>query len=269
MTTDHDLNSYFRRIGYTGAGAPSLATLRELHLRHPSSIPFENLDVILKKPIRLDLPSLADKLVTRGRGGYCYEHNTLLMSVLKAVGFSVRSLAGRVQWQAPGKVAARHHMVLLVSLPEGEFIADVGFGGLTLTAPLRFVINLEQKTPHGIYRIVAVREEFQIQARIDNEWHALFQLSLAEQAAADWDSANWFISTSPDSIFTRTLMAAMPSNDCRYTLRNNRLSVHRSGGTEHRIISDADELMDLLRQIFRVDIPEDADLSAIASVAGL
>ncbi len=270
MTTDLELDSYFRRIGYAGARAPSLEALRELHLRHPSSIPFENLDVLLKAPIRLDLPSLVDKLITRGRGGYCYEHNTLLMSALQAMGFRVRSLAGRVQWQAPGKVAARHHMALLISLPEGEFLADVGFGGLTLTAPLRFVADIEQETPHGNYRIVAMHEEFQIQAKIDGDWHPLFQLSLAEQAAADWDSANWFISTSPESIFTRTLMAALPLADHRYTLRNNRLSLHRRGGvSEHRIISSADELIDVLRQTFHLNIPKGADLSAIASVAGL
>lgn len=270
MSPSFDLDAYLKRIGYDGSHAPSLEGLRELHLRHPASIPFENLDVLLKTPIRLDIGSLADKLIARRRGGYCYEQNTLLMTALQAMGYTVRSLAGRVQWQAPGLVAARHHMALLITLPEGEFLADVGFGGLTLTAPLRFVTDIEQQTPHGTYRIVAVRDEFQLQAKIDGEWHALFQLSLAEQAAADWDSANWYISTSPDSIFTRTLMAALPAPDRRYTLRNNRMSVHHTGGrSEHRTISDAGELIAVLRETFRLNIPKDADLSAIASVAGL
>jgi N-hydroxyarylamine O-acetyltransferase len=217
------------------------------------------------------VPSLTDKLILRKRGGYCYEQNTLLMTALQAMGYRVRSLAGRVQWQSPpGRVAARHHMVLLIALPEGEFLADVGFGGLTLTAPLRFVTDIAQDTPHGRYRIVAVREEFQVQAQVDGEWHPLFQLSLAEQAAADWDSANWFISTSPDSIFTRTLMAAVPAADRRYALRNDRLSIHHIGGrSEHRTLADASELMSVLRETFRLNIPEDADITAIASVAGV
>ncbi len=270
MTSAFDLDAYLQRIGYAGPRSPSLATLRELHLGHPASIPFENLDVLLKNPVRLDIPSLVDKLIVRRRGGYCYEQNTLLMTALQAMGFTVRSLAGRVQWQAPGRVAARHHMALLISLPEGEFLADVGFGGLTLTAPLRFVTDVEQETPHGRYRIVRVQGEFQVQAQIDEDWHALFQLSLAEQAAADWDSANWYISTSPDSIFTRTVMAAIPLPDRRITLRNNRVTVHHTGGaTEHRFIAGADDLPAVLRDTFRLNLPDDTDFSAISNVAGL
>jgi N-hydroxyarylamine O-acetyltransferase len=270
MTNDLDLDSYTRRIGYAGPRTASLEVLRELHWRHPSQIPFENLDVVLKNPIRLDLTSLQDKLIARRRGGYCYEQNTLLMAALRQIGFDVRSLAGRVQWQAAGRIAARHHMVLLVSLPEGEFIADVGFGGLTLTAPLKFEPGREQETPHGRYRIVGIREEFQVQARVDDEWHPLFQLSLAEQSDADWESANWYISTSPDSIFTRTVMAAIPLADRRYTLRNNKISMHPLGGrSEHRTIAEPAELIRELRETFRINLPEDADVSAIASVAGV
>jgi N-hydroxyarylamine O-acetyltransferase len=270
MTNSLDLDAYTTRIGYAGPRTASLEVLRELHWRHPASIPFENLDVVLKNPTRLDLASLQDKLIARRRGGYCYEQNTLLMAALQQMGFTVRSLAARVQWQAGGKVAARHHMVLLVSLAEGEFIADVGFGGLTMTAPLKFETGLEQETPHGRYRIVAIRDEFQVQAQVDDDWHPLFQVSLAEQADGDWDSANWYISTSPDSIFTRTVMAAIPLPDRRYTLRNNRLSVHRIGSrSEHRTITEPAELIRELRETFRVNLPQEANLSAIASVAGL
>ena len=192
------------------------------------------------------------------------------MTALREIGFTVRALAGRVQWQAGGKVAARHHMALLISLPEGKFIADVGFGGLTMTAPLKLEFGIEQQTPHGSYRLMAAGDEIQVQAKVNSDWQPLFQLSLSEQADADWDSANWFISTSPDSIFTRTVMAALPLPDRRFTLRNNRLSVHHVGGrSEHRLIADANEFIRELRETFRLNIPADADLSAIISVAGI
>ena len=270
MTDMFDLDAYLRRIGYAGPREPTLSVLRELHMRHPLSIPFENLDVLLKNPIRLDVDSLTDKLIVCQRGGYCYEQNTLFMAALRAMGFTVRSLAGRVQWQAGGRIAARHHMVLLIALPEGEFIADVGFGGLTMTAPLRFEFDRVQETPHGAYRLAPAGEEFQILARVDGDWHPLLQISLAEQADADWVSANWFISTSPDSIFTRTLMAALPMPDRRYTLRNNRFSIHHLGSqSEHHTITDPAELIGVLRETFRLNIPKDADLSAITSIAAL
>ena len=84
-----DLASYFSRIGHEGPGEATLDTLRELHGLHPRAIVFENIDVLLKQPIRLDPEALFAKLVTGARGGYCYEHNTLFKSALEAMGFRV------------------------------------------------------------------------------------------------------------------------------------------------------------------------------------
>ena len=271
MTSSLSLNldAYLSRIGYAGFREPSLEVLQQLHWCHPKSIPFENLDVLLKKPIRIDVASLADKLVFRERGGYCLEQNLLLMAALQTLGFKVRPVAGYVQWQAPGRLA-RHHLALLVSLPEGEFLADVGFGSLTMTAPLRFLTDIEQETPHGRYRLVSVRDEYQVQAQIAGEWCALYQLNLADQSPADWDTASWYVSTSPSSIFTKMLMVAIPLSDRRYALRNNRLSVYFNGGAvEHHVFTSSHELLEALRGTFGLKISDDDDLLAITSVAGV
>ena len=180
MSAGLGIDAYFSRIGYSGAADATLQTLRNLHALHPSAITFENIDVLLKRPIRLELHAIADKILKRGRGGYCYEQNALLMAALQTLGFAVRTVAGRIQWNMGGLVTARNHMVLLVSLPDGEYIADVGFGGLTLTAPLKLEPDLEQETPHGWYRIVRVGGEFQLQARLDRQWVAMYQFSLAD-----------------------------------------------------------------------------------------
>src|SRR5690242_5486709 len=128
-----DLQAYTARIEYQGGLEPVLQTLQELHLAHATHIPFENLDVLLRKPIRLDADSLWAKLVCGGRGGYCFEQNALFASVLEQVGFRVTRLAARVRAGAAG-IRPRSHMLLLV---EG-CIADVGFGseGLLLPVPL-------------------------------------------------------------------------------------------------------------------------------------
>lgn len=268
MSAELDLDAYFARIGYGGSADATLRTLRDIHALHPSSITFENIDVLLKRPIRLEIPAITDKIVTRGRGGYCYEQNTLLMGVLQSLGFEVRTVAGRIQWNMGDLVTARNHMVLLVALPEGEYIADVGFGGLTLTAPLKLEPDLEQETPHGWYRIVRAADEFQLQARLDGRWTAMYQFSLADEAPSDWEMANWFVSTSPDSIFTNTLIVARPAADRRYALRNNRLRIHRADGTtEQRLISSADELTGVLRGEFNLKVSE--DLAAIMPIAGV
>ncbi|TIT35549.1 MAG: arylamine N-acetyltransferase, partial [Mesorhizobium sp.] len=106
-----DLDAYFARIFYRGPTEASLATLKALHRQHPQAIAFENLDPFLGHAPKLDLASLQDKIFTRGRGGYCYEHNLLFMHALTALGFEVSGLAARVLWGQPDDaITARSHM---------------------------------------------------------------------------------------------------------------------------------------------------------------
>src|SRR6516165_12367512 len=124
-----DLDGYLRRIGYDGPREPSLPALQAIVAAHSTAIPFENIDVLLKRGVRLDIATLHDKLVQRRRGGYCFEQNTLLAVELRALGFSLVTLAARVVRGMPeGSATARAHMLLQVDLSEGPFIADVGYG---------------------------------------------------------------------------------------------------------------------------------------------
>src|SRR5262245_20037683 len=115
-----DLDAYFRRTGYTGPREPTLATLHALTFHHATSIPFENLEMLLGRPIRLEPEAIFAKLVTARRGGYCFEQNNLLLGVLTALGYRVTPLGARVRWQIPREVTpARTHLFLRVHLPEG------------------------------------------------------------------------------------------------------------------------------------------------------
>jgi N-hydroxyarylamine O-acetyltransferase len=132
-----DLPAYLRRIGYAGGLEPSRATLEALHLAHATAIPFENLDILLGRPIRLDLASLQAKLVRGGRGGYCFEQNLLFAAVLEHLGFALTRLAARVRLRAD-RVNPRTHMTLAVAVEGERVLADVGFGveGLLLPVPI-------------------------------------------------------------------------------------------------------------------------------------
>lgn len=255
--SDIDLAAYFARIGYAGAPVATLDTLQVLHGLHPAAITFENLDPLLKRPVRLDLDVLMSKLVAQGRGGYCYEHNTLFAAVLRRLGYGVVTLAARVQWGAPkGVVRSRSHMVLRVELPQGSYIADVGFGLLTLTAPLQLRCDLEQSTPHGLHRLIGIGEEFQLQVKLTDNWTPIYQFSLQEQLPADWEVQNWFTSTHPDSTFTNSLMVARPVGDLRYALLNDRLSMHHPDGTvERRTARGGAELASFLQSFFDIRLP--------------
>ncbi|HFV7985259.1 TPA: arylamine N-acetyltransferase [Escherichia coli] len=138
------LNHYFARINWSGAAAVNIDTLRALHLKHNCTIPFENLDVLLPREMQLDDQSLEEKLVFARRGGYCFEQNGVFERVLRELGFQVRSLLGRVVLSNPPALPPRTHRLLLVEQEGEKWIADIGFGGQTLTAPIRLVADIAQ-----------------------------------------------------------------------------------------------------------------------------
>ena len=264
-----DLDRYLRRIGFEGRPAPDLATLVRLQALHVAAIPFENLAALAGEPIGLDLASLEGKLLEPGRGGWCFEHNLLFSHALEAIGFAIRRLAARVRWNVPDHVVTpRSHMLLRVSLPGGDYIADVGFGGLTLTAPLKLEVNLEQATPHERHRLKTrdgpgMDPGFSLEADIAGEWRELYRFELTEQLQADYEVSNWFLLTHPASQFLSNLIAARAEPGARHALRNARYSIHRpDGSTERRFLETLDELKKLLAEAFHLRVPANAALDA-------
>ena len=258
-----DLDAYLRRIGFSGTAAADRDTLAALHRLHPQAIAFENLDPLLGVPVELDASLLEAKLVRAGRGGYCYEHNLLLMHVLQAIGFAVRGLGARVLWGASGQTA-RSHMLLAVDLAGERYIADVGFGGSTPTAPLRIDFDGEQATPHEPFRIVRATEDFILQSKIREAWQSIYRFDLQEQLLSDYEVCNWYQSTSPKSYFTKNLMAARPIEGRRYALRNDEFAVHHlDGSTERRTLRTPGELRDVLAGPFGICLPTCTGLDAL------
>ncbi len=263
-----DIDAYCARIGYTGPREPRLAALQEIVAAHTAAIPFENLDVLLKRPIRLDPPSLYAKLVHARRGGYCFEHNLLLLDVLTRFGFRATGLAARVQWgRAPGTVGSRTHMLLRVDLADGPHLADVGFGGLTPTAPLALAPGPEQATPHESFRLVAAAGEFDLEARLGGNWASLYRFSLQPQLPVDYEVANWFTSTHPQSLFVNHLIASRASAGRRHALFNNRYTVRgHDGGSERKLLPNVAALRSVLDRDFGIVLPEQ-EVAAIAAIA--
>ncbi|HUI99536.1 MAG TPA: arylamine N-acetyltransferase [Usitatibacter sp.] len=257
-----DLDVYFRRIGFEGAAAPTLATLRELHRLHAEAIPFENLAAFLGEPVRLDLASLEEKLVSRRRGGWCFEQNLLFAHVLEALGFRVRRLAARVRWNVPtGVVTARSHMLLEIALDDEAWIADVGFGGQSLSAPLRLVPGVEQATAHESFRLVAEGDAYLLEAHVEGDWRALYAFERHAQHLADFEVSNWYLANHPQSQFVTGIVAARAAPGLRHALRNARYAIHhRDGRTEKRLLASAAEFRDVLENAMRIALPDSARL---------
>ena len=147
-------------------------------------------------------------------------------------------------------------MLLRVELPHGSYIADVGFGLLTLTAPLQLRPDLEQPTPHGLHRLVCVGDEFQLQVRLTDHWAPIYQFSLQEQVSADWEVQNWYTSTHPRLDFHQQPHGGAPVGDLRYALLNDRLSMHHPDGTvERRTARGVPELSLFLHRFFDIRLP--------------
>ncbi|WP_205503953.1 arylamine N-acetyltransferase family protein [Rufibacter psychrotolerans] len=250
-----NISRYLARIGYTGDTAPTLETLRQLHYLHALTFPFENLNPFLKKPVPLDIETLQRKMVEDARGGYCFEQNQLFSHALQALGYKVKGLAARVLWNVPGGVTtARAHMLLLVEVEGEEYLADVGFGGLSLTAPLRLHDLSEQRTTHETFRLVPLEDEYVLQARIQDTWKPLYRFGLQEQFTADYEVSNWFTSTHPRSPFVTGLLVAKVTPEARYCLRNNELSVHYvHGKSKRQFITTPGQLYTILKEGF--DLP--------------
>jgi N-hydroxyarylamine O-acetyltransferase len=251
-----DLDAYFERIGYGGATQPTLANLRAIQAAHASRIPFENLDVLLGRPILLDAAALERKLVRAGRGGYCFEQNGLLRHALRALGFAVAILAARVRWRRPEHVTTpRTHMLLRVELPEGPFIVDVGFGGATPTAPLALEAGIEQDTGLEPFRLIPAGAELQLQIRAGEEWSTLYQLSLEPLQPVDLEPPNWFVATHPESFFVHHLMAARPTAQGRHTILDDAYALQRpDGSAERRRLDGAVAITDVLRRHFLLEL---------------
>ncbi|MGH6929009.1 MAG: arylamine N-acetyltransferase family protein [Dongiaceae bacterium] len=264
MTETFDLDTYAARIGYDGAQRPTLETLRAVQLRHTQAIAFENLDPLLRRPVRLDAESLQQKLLRDGRGGYCFEQNLLFGHALRALGFRVTGLGGRVLWYAEDAVTARTHMLLRVDLDGEIYVADAGFGVQTPTGPLRLEPDTVQATPHEPYRLVRTGDEYRMQARIGDAWRTLYRFGLEQQLMPDYEIANWYLSTHPESRFVSALMAARPAPGRRYTLRNNEFTVRDlDGNAERRTIASAAELRDVLAGPLGLTVPASPEVDAV------
>ncbi|MDR6472004.1 N-hydroxyarylamine O-acetyltransferase [Paraburkholderia sp. GV068] len=255
MSHTLNLDNYFARIGYAGPRAPTLEVLQAIHRLHPRAIPFENLNPLTRRAVKLDLESVETKLVDDHRGGYCFEQNTLLANVLQELGFRVTPLIGRVLWgREPDAVTPRTHMVLRIDLDNEAWIADVGLGSVTLTSPLRLSPGLAQRTDLGIFRLADASRDalyLEVQAR-DESWSRAYRFDLHPVEWIDYETSNWYTSTSPEAIFASNLIVCRVLSGTRLTLLNDQVNERAADGSligEQRLAS-ADELAACLRERF-------------------
>lgn len=226
-----DLAAYAARLGYAGPLSHSLETLVGLHRAQAFSIPFENLDIHLGRPIGLDPPSLTRKLLAERRGGYCYELNGLFRLVLLELGFAVTCLVGR-NLIAGHPLRPRAHQVLLVQVAGQPWLVDLGFGTNGLVEPIPLVAGPEHQQFFDRYRLQAApQHNYHLQLLMQGEWQSLYTFTLDEAQPSDYQMMNFFYSQSPDSPFRKQRICTLAAPDFRVSLVDRELKIRRPDGS--------------------------------------
>jgi N-hydroxyarylamine O-acetyltransferase len=249
-----DRQAWLNRIGYAGSLEPTLSTLHQLIFAHSHAIAYESLDIMLGRTPKLDLVSLQRKMISGGRGGYCLEQNMLFREGLRSLGYDITSLQGRVvRGMAIDAPRAAIHMLLQVDMPEGPYLADVGFGNLAPTSALLLRPGIEQETPHEVMRFVDVGGELTLQAKLRDTWEHIYRVIPYPRYDGEYEIANWYTGTHPDAPYQSNIIAARPGpNRTRITMFNARVTVRHAatGEAERRLLSDEAEFRSVLRDEF-------------------
>ena len=219
MYEELPIEPYLARIGCAGPVQPTLETLNALQSLHNESVPYENLDIMNGVPLSLEIPDIYDKVITRGRGGYCFELNGLFAWLLRRVGYNVTEHFARYLRDEPA-LPMRRHRVALVEAGGVTYLCDVGIGAFVPTFPLRFEMYIEQPQRRDIYRIVPDEAlGYVVEEKRRGVWLPLFSFTLERQfGARDFFTTSWYCESHPDSFFRRANMVSMRSPTGRKTL---------------------------------------------------
>ena len=274
MPPAFNLAAYLSRIGVSRLPSGRLSALSALMAAQSREIAFENLDVVQRKPISMEAADVEAKLVARGRGGYCFEQNTLLQSALRALEYEVHPLLCRVRWnKRADEPSTFTHVILKVTLPAdelpadelehaGEYLVDVGFSSINSIAPIRLGTDQPQRCPEGRFRVLADPDGYStLQWEIGEAWRSLYRFRQDEPACGpDLECANWWSCTWPSARFTSQFFVSRIVGEAKHHILDNEYAIRqRDGAVETRPIADRDELLTLLTTVFGIRLPEDTE----------
>ena len=253
-----NIDAYLERVRYTPKTSLDKETLFGLHKAHTLNIPFENFDVYFHRSVNLDPSHLFNKIVTRGRGGYCFEMNGLFSAVLEALGFKVRPLLARVYINLKKQFSAKTHQVLVVEASGERWLADVGFGKDGLIEPLLLDSREEQPQYSRTFRLNhdpggGYTLDFQAP---DTPYCRQYAFNLEACSKADYLMSNYFTSTHPDSPFVNHLMCTMPNPEGRISLTDEHLKIDSPSGTKVIPVRGEADFQKKLMTHFRIDLEE-------------
>ena len=227
--------------------APSLKLVKEIQEKHLAAFSFNNIAVLLGKEISLEIEDVALKIVTKGLGGYCFEHNTLMYEVLKALGFEVRLLVGKVL-NNQNIEPPRTHRITLLSFEDEDYLVDVGFGAYCPTEPIK-IANISSYKTH---RLIKEGKNYTLQLPAQSNYFTLYEFDLDTYTQADCVMGNFYSSNYKDAVFVNNLVVSLIQKERTLSLRNNTYHRIKKEATQVIQVGSADDLYEIITKDFGI-----------------
>jgi N-hydroxyarylamine O-acetyltransferase len=243
------LAAYLDRIGVARPATADAATLRALHRAHQMTVPFENLSIHLSEPISLNPDDVLDKIVTRRRGGFCYELNGAFALLLEALGAEVERVAARVYGGAR-LGPPLDHLALVVRPADGSgpWLADVGFGSHS-TYPLLFDSRDPQDDPAARF-LLADAAEADVEVLKDGQ--PQYRIERRARGLDEFVPTCWWQQTSPESHFMQSTICSRLTEDGRVSISGRSLIRTRGGTRTEEQMPDDDAVLAAYREHFGI-----------------
>lgn len=227
--------------------------LNQLQSKHIARYSFNSLAVVLGHDISLEVEAIFNKIVEKKRGGYCFEHNKLVLTVLKEIGFDVRLLMAKVIYNRDIDVA-RTHRITLLNLQGDDYIVDAGFGHLGARYPVKLELGLEQDQGDAVYRIVKnSQEDYCYQLLKDNEFFTLYTFNYYHYSEAECLPAHFYSHKSPEAAFVNNMVVCRKFYNDILSLRNDNFSRISNEATITTVISNPAQLHQILNDEFELN----------------
>lgn len=235
--SNFSLPDYLRRIGYSGETHPDLATLTAIMSAQLQSVPFENTEVQAGRIPSMVPEEITTKIITHGRGGYCYEVNGLFAMALTAIGYEWYFAGARPMFYPTRR--PKTHLVVIVTIDGEHYLCDTGFGGYGLRQPIHIQDGEIAEQNGDRFRLELSNNEYVLSSWVNDEWSLQYGFSLAAQEWIEFSLANYFNATHPDTIFTQKKLAVMQTPNGRKILLNDTLKIIENGSTDETIVDYA------------------------------
>ena len=254
MDNSFDLDAYFERVNWRGSTAPTYETMAGLLEAQIAHIPFENFDVLLGLGVRLDLPGLTGKLIAARRGGYCFEHATLLAAALARIGFEPRLHLGRVVAFLPASQSPRGHGFLSVAVNGARYVLDPGFGAHGSRVPLPLAEAGAPDIPRG-HRLALDGALWTMSVIRDGVEKPGWVSTLEEEHPVDFEMSNHFMATHPRASMRNQILASAVFPGGRVNIFNRDVTIIRGARVETYQLPDRSALRGLIAEHFGYDLP--------------